>query len=61
MAHAFFSERLSNHCQVFRRTLSGLYTKFDAVPLSDLSGNRIRTATRLQIKERTNQHIHPAA
>jgi hypothetical protein len=35
MAHAFFPERLSNHCQGLRCTFSEIYTKFDAVPLSD--------------------------
>jgi hypothetical protein len=31
-AHAFFPDRLSNHCQGFCCTLSLIYTKFDAVP-----------------------------
>jgi hypothetical protein len=31
MAHAFFPERLSNHCQGLRRTFSEICTKFDAV------------------------------
>jgi hypothetical protein len=50
-AHAFFPERLSNHCQVVRRTSSEIYTKFDAVLLSDPSRNPIRPDTRLLIKE----------
>jgi hypothetical protein len=37
MAHAFFPERLSNHCQGLRLTFSNICTKFDAVPLSDPS------------------------
>jgi hypothetical protein len=41
-AHAFFPERLSNHCLGLRCTSSEFCTKFDAVPLSDPSRNRIR-------------------
>jgi hypothetical protein len=41
-AHAFFLKRLSNHCQGLRSTFSEICTKFDAVPLSDPSRNRIR-------------------
>jgi hypothetical protein len=36
-------------------------TKFDALPLSDPSRNRIKPDTRLQIKGRKNHHVHPAA
>jgi hypothetical protein len=50
-AHAFFPERLSNLCQGFRRNITEIYTKFDAVPLSDPSQNRIRPDIRFQIKE----------
>jgi hypothetical protein len=47
-AHAIFPERLSNHFQGFRRTFSEICTKFDAVPLSDTSRNRIRADTLLK-------------
>jgi hypothetical protein len=40
--YAFFPERLSNQCQGLRRTFSKIWTKFDAVPLSDPSRNHIR-------------------
>jgi hypothetical protein len=60
-ADAFFPQRLSNHCQGIRGTFSEICTKFDGVPLSDPSRNRIRRGTRLQIKGRKNQHVHPAA
>jgi hypothetical protein len=60
-AHVFLPERLSNHCQGLRRTFFEIRTKFDAVPLSDPSRNRIRSDTRLKIKGRKNQYIHPAA
>jgi hypothetical protein len=36
-AHAFFLERLSNHCQGHHCTFFEICTKFDAVPLSDPS------------------------
>jgi hypothetical protein len=36
-AHAFFSERLSHHCQSLCCTFSEICTKCDAVPLSDPS------------------------
>jgi hypothetical protein len=49
-ARAFFAERLSNRCQGLRRTFSEIYSKFRAVPLSDLSRYHIRPDTRLQIK-----------
>jgi hypothetical protein len=32
-AHAFFPERLSNHCQGLRHTFSGICTKFDEYSL----------------------------
>jgi hypothetical protein len=57
-SHAFFPERLSNHCQGLRRTFSEVCTEFEAVPLSDPSRNRIRPDTRLQINGSNNQHIH---
>jgi hypothetical protein len=38
-AHAFFPERLSNHCQGLRRTSSEICTKFGAIRLSDPSRN----------------------
>jgi hypothetical protein len=49
-AHAVLSERLSNHCQGLRRTLSEICAKFDAVALSDPLRNRIRPDTGLQIQ-----------
>jgi hypothetical protein len=51
-AHAFFPERLSNHCQGLRHTFSEICTKSDAIPLSDASQNHARPNTRLQIKGR---------
>jgi hypothetical protein len=48
----FFSDRLSNHFQDLRRTFSEIFKKFDSVPLSVPSQNRIRPNTRLQIKRR---------
>jgi hypothetical protein len=60
-AHAFLSERLSNHCRGLRCTVSEICTKFDAVPLSEPSPNLIRPETRLQMKGRKNQHFEPAA
>jgi hypothetical protein len=62
MAHAFFPEHLSDHCQGIRRTFSEICTKFDAVPLPDASRNHIRLGTGLLIKEgQKNQHVHPVA
>jgi hypothetical protein len=49
-AYAFFPECLFNHCQGLRRTSSLMCTKFDAVPFSDPSRNRIRPDTPLQIE-----------
>jgi hypothetical protein len=49
-AHAFFHERLYNHCQRLRLTFPEICTKSDLVPLSDQLRNRIRPVTRLQIK-----------
>jgi hypothetical protein len=46
----YVTARLSNLCQGLRHTLSEICTKFDAVPLSDPSRNRISPYTRLQIK-----------
>jgi hypothetical protein len=71
-AHAFFTERLSNHCQGLRRTFSEICTQFYAVPLSIHreiasgqihdplsvpSRNHIRPDTRLQIKGPTKRWI----
>jgi hypothetical protein len=60
-AHAFFHERLSNHCQGLCRTFPEICRKFDAVPLSGPSWNRMRPYTRLQIREReeisTSNHL----
>jgi hypothetical protein len=55
-AHAFFPERLSNHCHGLSRNFSKICTKFDAGPLSDSLQNRIitTTTTLLQIKGRKN-------
>jgi hypothetical protein len=60
-AHAFFPECLSNQCQGLRRNFPEIFTKSDAVPLSDPSRNPIRPDTRLQIIGRKNQHGYPAA
>jgi hypothetical protein len=49
-AHAFFPERLSNHCQGLHRTFCEIFTNFDAPSFSDRSRIRIRPDTRLQIK-----------
>jgi hypothetical protein len=54
-------ECLSNQCQGLRCTFSEICTKFDAIPLSNPSRNRIRPNMRLQIKRRKQSHIHPAA
>jgi hypothetical protein len=43
--HAFFPERLSNHCQDLCPTYSEIFTKFDAVPLSDLSRKHMKHTT----------------
>jgi hypothetical protein len=60
-AHAFFPECLSNHCQGLCHTFTEICTKFDAVPLSHPSQNRIRPDTRLQIKGcKKNHHAHPS-
>jgi hypothetical protein len=59
--HAFFPERLPNHYQGLRRTFSKICTKFSAVHLLDPSRNRFRPDTRIQIKGRKNEHVHPAA
>jgi hypothetical protein len=61
MAHSIIPERLFNHCKGLPFTFSETWTKFDAVPLSDPSRNRIRPDARLQIKGRKNNHTHPAA
>jgi hypothetical protein len=42
--HAFFRERLSDHCQGLRRTFSGICTKFDAHSRSDPSRLARQTA-----------------
>jgi hypothetical protein len=57
--HALFPERLSNHGQGLRCTLSEICTKCDAVPLSDPSRNRIRTPG-LQIKGRKKSACPPS-
>jgi hypothetical protein len=49
-AHAFYPERLSNHCQGLRLTFYEICIKFDAHSQSDLSRNSIMPDTRLQIK-----------
>jgi hypothetical protein len=59
--HAFFPERLSNHCQDLCLTFGEICITFYAVPLSDRLRNRIRPDTRLQIKGSKNQHVHSAA
>jgi hypothetical protein len=55
-AHAFF---LSNHCQCVRFNFHEIYTKFDAIPLSDPSRNRIMLDTRLQIEGRKKSAHRP--
>jgi hypothetical protein len=60
MAYVFFHERLFSNCKGFRRSFSEICTKFDAVPLSGPSRNHIGPDTRLAIKGRKNEHIHPA-
>jgi hypothetical protein len=59
-AHAFFPERVSNHCQGLRRTFTQICTKLDAVPLPDPPWNRIRPHTRLQIKGRKTSARPPS-
>jgi hypothetical protein len=58
--HSFFPERLCNHYHGLCRTFSEIWTKFDAVILSDPSRNLIRPNTRLQVEGHRNQHVHPA-
>jgi hypothetical protein len=60
-AHAFFPERLSNHCQGLCRTFSEICRNFYAVPLSDPSRNRTRPDTGLQIKERRKSARPPSS
>jgi hypothetical protein len=59
-AHAFIPKRLSNHCQRLLCTFFYIYSKFDAVPLSDISRNRIRPDTRLQLKGRKSSTLRPS-
>jgi hypothetical protein len=59
-AHDFFPEHLSNQFQGLRRTFSEIFTKIDAVPLSDPLRIRIRPDTRLQIKGRKNSAPPPS-
>jgi hypothetical protein len=54
-AHALFPERLPSNCQALCLNFSKSYTKYDAVPLLDLSRNRNRLDTRPQIKGRIVQ------
>jgi hypothetical protein len=51
-AHSFFPECLSNHCQGLHSTFPKICTKYDDVPVSDQSQNRIRPHTELKIKGR---------
>jgi hypothetical protein len=44
-AHAFFPERLSNHCQDLRSTFFEVCIKFNAHSLSDPSRNRVMPDT----------------
>jgi hypothetical protein len=55
-----YSSCLSNHCQDLRRSFPEICAKFDVVPLSDSTRILIRPDTRLQIKRRNNQQVHPA-
>jgi hypothetical protein len=48
-------------CQGLRHIFSEICTKFEAVPLSDPSRNRMRPDTRFQIKGRKYQHLDSAA
>jgi hypothetical protein len=50
-ASCFLHERLCNHCPGLCCTFSKICTKFNAVPLSDPSRNRIRADMWLHIKE----------
>jgi hypothetical protein len=59
-SHACFSKHLPNHCQGLHHNFYEICTTFGA-PLLDPLWNRIRPDTLLQIKDLTNQHIHPAA
>jgi hypothetical protein len=59
-AHDFFSG-LSNHFHGLRRTFSEICKKFDALPLSDPSQNRVSPDTRLQIKGHRKSAHHSAA
>jgi hypothetical protein len=54
-AHALFPERLSYHYH------SLYHKKIIDLPLSDPSRNRIKPDTRLQMKGRKSQHVHPTA
>jgi hypothetical protein len=54
-AHAFFPQRLSNHCQGLYSNFSLICTTFYAVSLSDPSPNRIRPDTQLHITGRKTQ------
>jgi hypothetical protein len=59
-AYAFLPEHLSNRCQALRRTFPESCTKFDDVPLSDPSRNRIRPHAQLQIKGRKKAAFPPS-
>jgi hypothetical protein len=60
-ARVFLLERLSNHCQGLHKNLCEIYTKFDVVPFSESSRNRIRSHTSLHKRGRKDGYIHPAA
>jgi hypothetical protein len=56
-AHAFFPERLSNHCQGRRRTNFEICTESDAALMSGSSRNRNRPDTRLKLKYHLPLHL----
>jgi hypothetical protein len=60
-AYVFFPERLSNHCKGLRLNFFEICTECNAAHFSDPSRKSIRPDTKLHIKGRKNQHLHPAA
>jgi hypothetical protein len=53
-------ERLPNHFQRIRHTFLKIYKQFDAVLLSNPSGNRIRPDTGLQINGHKKSALTPS-
>jgi hypothetical protein len=58
MAHAFFPERLSNHCQDLHRNLSEICIKFEGFFVTSIAKIHIHDSKQEDIK---NEHVHPAA